>query len=593
MLPPSEAALAFRRRAAMRLMLGSAASLALPGCTDLLPPLRPPTAIEDAQVHAIDVHCHLFNADDIPVEGFVRHAVLHDTDKLDLADLLEPFIEFVAEIMRESAISARDEAREIRGGRADRMALRRSDRTSDRQMVREAVVNATRRVQNRGGAPGSNRAGQCIAPRALARSGRSHPRMNELLRVLADPRRRRNSGPQRMAVALESIAPSADLPPPPEAVADGAVEPNDPITGILTMATLMTRPRLELVRRLIGLADNGGAEIGFLVPAMVDFSYWVDDHCITPHAQQIDFWTAVAEKGGEQSAVHGWVSFCPWRQIVEGRQLRRVKDAVLSGAFVGVKMYPLMGFYPIGNADAPDAALFPPGLRAIPGFGRKLDDALIELYTWCIDNDVPIMAHCSHSQFPDEAAGLRGAPGYWETVLTDPRFRKLRLNIAHFGGPWHLAEAGQPRWTEKVIEILANPDFLNVHSDISDYDTVLWPDGEEYQTIRTQVARMLASHPAAKDRLMYGTDWVMLARTLGVNGYYRGMKRLATDLGLSKEQTYGFLGTNAARFLGLSLVDGEMPPTRRRLEAFYDAHKLDKALLRRFDKPTAPRVAAR
>ena len=104
---------------------------------------------------------------------------------------------------------------------------------------------------------------------------------------------------------------------------------------------------------------------------------------------------------------------------------------------------------------------------------------------------------------------------------------------------------------------------------------------------------MLVRHPAAKERLMYGTDWVMLARTLGVSGYYRGMKRLATDLGLSKDQAYGFLGTNAARFLGLSLVDGEKPPTRRRLEAFYDAHQLDKALLKRFDGPAAMRVAAR
>jgi len=66
---------------------------------------------------------------------------------------------------------------------------------------------------------------------------------------------------------------------------------------------------------------------------------------------------------------------------------------------------------------------------------------------------------------------------------------------------------------------------------------------------------------------MYGTDWVMLSRAIGVETYFANMRdRLARQLRIPAQD---FLGMNAARFLGLDQPRGNRPGTTQRLEDFY------------------------
>jgi hypothetical protein len=85
----------------------------------------------------------------------------------------------------------------------------------------------------------------------------------------------------------------------------------------------------------------------------------------------------------------------------------------------------------------------------------------------------------------------------------------------------------------------------------------------------------------ARTRLMYGTDWVMLSRVGEVEEYYPSMRnRLPSSLRIDPA---GFVGANAAQFLGISKKGGVTLKPRERLEHFYAQHNLDITLLQRWD----------
>jgi hypothetical protein len=87
----------------------------------------------------------------------------------------------------------------------------------------------------------------------------------------------------------------------------------------------------------------------------------------------------------------------------------------MNRGFIGVKMYPPMGFLPAGNAkqqiDNPNTwvkehlpswmakpVTYPDGTTK--SFGQRLDDQLEALYSWAEHNCVPITVHAEASQEP-------------------------------------------------------------------------------------------------------------------------------------------------------------------------------------------------
>jgi predicted TIM-barrel fold metal-dependent hydrolase len=237
--------------------------------------------------------------------------------------------------------------------------------------------------------------------------------------------------------------------------------------------------------------------------------------------------------------------------------------------------------------------IYPPSLAAKPGYGKLLDDNLEALYQWCSAQGVPILTHCSYSQYPSPEAGLRGAPDGWRSVLQ--RHPDLRLDIGHCGGLWYVpVEASKrppdPPWTQRTIDILNTPMFSHVAADFADYSTMIEPGADNktaFDQTMTTVKSWLdpATYSLARSRLMYGTDWSMLAQVHPYDSaYYGAMKSLVpTQLGLSATESAAFIGANAARFLGMCLEGDVKPPTRQRLEAFYKVNHLDPSLLELWD----------
>ncbi len=190
--------------------------------------------------------------------------------------------------------------------------------------------------------------------------------------------------------------------------------------------------------------------------------------------------------------------------------------------FVGLKMYPPLGYYPF-NPD-----LFP-------------------LYEYAEKHGIPITTHCtrggayfagtidsalaepiSFNPTPETEAARRRYIVDYDRVraggmnnddfcdnFTNPinyydvlgRFPKLKLNLAHFGGSAEVesflkkepVRAGENNWYETVRDLIQTPEFPNVYTDIS---YTLYDD-----SLRHQLWEDVKS--SFGDQILFGTDYFM------------------------------------------------------------------------------------
>jgi predicted TIM-barrel fold metal-dependent hydrolase len=544
--------------------IGGAALLASLGCRRL-DPVKPLPVIPDT-AYAIDVHCHVFNARDLPVASFVLDVVLEGKPLGNLP--LVPLVTLVSLVMDLSTWSPSKELRAIERGEVRPKAAREEMLAFDDTSIQEDIeVAAVKLLANTPEAAAfrqkaveslSGRGERLAAATALGESD------VELLDLLAQRDPSRAARPQGLSLRERAGALPADA-------ARGVMAGEDEVTGVFRLAKLVTRPRTELIRRLITLPARNDGEVALLIPALIDYSKWLNEENSSLR-DQIEVMSAIARAPGPY-AVHPYMPFCPWRQLDEPDHLAMVKDAVEQRGFIGVKLYPVMGYLPYGNAEAPDPQDYPPILQRKRDWAVRLDQGLAALYNWCIAEDVPVMAHCSYSQFPSPEAGERGSPAAWRPVLE--KWPGLRLNLGHFGGFWDLAKDKSNGWTEMIVGLMKT--YPNLYADLSDFDAVAERTADQ-KTANETVLRKLneildRQGGPARSRLMYGTDWVLLSKSPRNELYYEGMRTgLTGRLGMSATQAAGFMGMNAARFLGIALENGGKPKSRQRLEAFHARH---------------------
>ncbi len=407
----------------------------------------------------------------------------------------------------------------------------------------------------------------------------------------------------------------------------------DNILAIKNLVSILTRFRHKNFEAL--MATNSHVEphvsVALYTPSMVDMDYWlsaageseqvigdIDTGAFSPRQssprQQVKLMEMVQRL--YPGRCHGFVSFCPWRQaedvyhnaqVGEGSPFRRqtaletVQDAILNRGFLGVKLYPPMGFRAFGNADIPLDG-FPPDARQAPfadAFGLHLDEALLELYAFCAEHDVPILAHAAPSNGAGSSEGTEGKkagyekrahPRYWAQVLAQPGLSGLRLNLAHFGGSHDPAQTVQ--WRQVIGELMDT--YPNVYSDLSHYPELLMDNfigtgqhcREAAETLAPIRKPFLAGEAGRKraQRILYGSDWSMLSKEYYYADYLPVVahmyRRKIYGVGLGAEQNArAFLSFNAITYLGLRAGD----KARARLESWYSRQGIDLALLKRFD----------
>ncbi len=356
--------------------------------------------------------------------------------------------------------------------------------------------------------------------------------------------------------------------------------------------------------------------VDLFTPCMVDFDAWSNDAPKTPLADQLRLQERIAKLsivdriGRPGARIHPLVAFDPLREargaisndkdksyrpfnanevFREGTKwngadalpaadgatwerslaapppgataLTLVRYAIERGGFVGVKMYPPVGFKPIENAQWSH--------HQASGLGESLDLALRALYTYCEANDVPITVHASPANGYDLGYGDLAAPSRWAPVLKE--FPKLRLNIGHFG---HLAGVDAERgieaceaWIRQASVLIQDNDY--VFADMS--NSQLPADDDYAKRFLDALHKTFDKHCRTKSRVMYGSDWWM--NTLDENDaqFLNGfVARFDKAFDTATRQT--LMGANALRYLGLLDDAGKKPSVnqnRKRLQAFY------------------------
>jgi predicted TIM-barrel fold metal-dependent hydrolase len=299
------------------------------------------------------------------------------------------------------------------------------------------------------------------------------------------------------------------------------------------IVVLISHPRAAISATLASVYPN----VGLFVPMLIDFDAWSQDKS-APLADQIDVHGAIGRKsivtplpGGAR--LHPFVSFDPLRPDA----LDLVKKAIGLG-FIGVKLYPPVGFAPTRN-DC---------LTADAAQGAKVDKALQGLYAYCEAEEVPITAHCAPSN--EFGLGYRNlvAPFRWAPVLA--QFPKLRLNLGHFG---HTEGALTKRgmlacesWIRQAVALVAKYD--NVYGDLSGSDLA---SGASSATTYAKLLDQCLANPTVGKRLMFGSDWWLNRFFEGADDYVGLFQNGLTHLSsYTDDLRNDVMGGNAIRFLG-------------------------------------------
>lgn len=600
------------RRAAM---IGAAAGIgALAAPARLVGQAPPPVD------GAIDAHCHFFNSSDIPLRGFVEQAFLQAYDYggsggwRSLAAVVADAFGGVAPTAFEEGSGPTCRLPSDRGGAGglslsldieprvgDPAAPREGGdafegldapqperlRRRDDDALAERLAGAIRRLAGPEGddmAPLEDRRallrrlGARIEPLERRREdrdgrgglsggaleglgGRVAPR--EVPQSPLDERRARRLADQMLGLrgdAFEGLSGLGDL----------------DLAAAVSWARTALSSRAELIARYLSLYQATPERphgVVMATPALVDLDAWLNDSADRGSSLACQVETASALYRSQPIPIHGLIGFDPWRAATDGgASFELVRAAIEDMGFVGVKLYPAMGFRPAGNAGAGDAFVrIPASFDDGPAFARALDETLRRLFTWCSERSVPIITHAVNSYGAGPGYSERARPSQWADVAA--AHPALRVCLAHFGNVGRdespVEQAFRAEWN-RGFEV-AIRSSRGIYADLSYNPGALNPGGERYTETVVFLRGVLSRTPQAHVRLLFGTDWLLLGLDPGHATYLDGFERLAADVFATETARRAVRRENAARWLGLRPGD----PQAARLRRYYQTHGLD------------------
>ncbi len=554
-------------------MLG-AALLPVGGCAGFLSctrsrcPHDPAISDRDGPL-TIDVHVHVFNGADLQVAEFLSQVTTRskESELGVFVDALGDVLQFLA---WQVAPGAQEEFTALAGyerllagcDRGGHAALFKKAQQDDYDRGRRQLQDAVNASQQRFGVPVQPR-GRFSA--AFLRG--VHAEIRDMPPLRPDWRQRRVSGPR--------VAPAeADL-----QITQGRTSARSYIDFALHFFAHRYANALDYLETY---SVPSSRKIDLLVSSLVDFDWWLARG--RPTKVSLADQVALMERVSvlTQGRIHGFVPFCPFRELMTarsgpGESLALVQDAVENRGFLGVKLYPPMGFAAYSNGPLRVWQGKPtlPEAAQDPGFGERLDRALSTLFEWCVAQQVPLMAHANRSNGPyTEFEDLAGAP-YWSQALA--KFRGLPVSFGHFGDTDTADHQGEraKAFMALMSETTGTPGARAYADSAFFADALTQPD-----KLRDTMLELYRSAPGRllPERLMYGSDWEMLTTQVDADRYFDrfGSVFRQIDDALPGARPRGlrpsdaFFGWNAVSYLGLAAGTR----SRARLEKFYRKHGL-------------------
>lgn len=563
------------RRGAVRGML-TAPALSLPA----LMSARAPAQTRPTHAGAIDMHCHIFNGDDLPIKGFLEHAVF-EARKHGRFEEPKAILAFLGNLLGRGAPSAKREASRLIGSLDGALGAADAGKSQDAVFVEQLTSAIFDLEQAAEGAEmntfgvvrppsmsdakslfdelksitGYDDSFQGVAPAGEARLSRAR----EIANGLVLEHRARRDGSFMGAFISSQLA----------------------ILRAIDFASIVLDWRsanVETYAELFGGNDG----VAMMTPALVDFDHWVGSSASQDSslAKQVEVMSLLARRESG-ILVHGMAPFDPLRDALSGGRdsFDLVRDAVESLGLVGVKIYPPMGFYPSDNEGRKtEVAEEIRTVRDVDGspvqiidnssLNRDLDRALARLYDWAGDPQrrVPILAHARNSYGARRGYGVRARPAGWSNVLT--KHRNLSVALAHIGD---FSKFGNSTWEDDLPGLFSSAG--GAYADLSYLSAAMEADKDKNHLKAQLLAAKFSD--AARTRLLFGTDWLFVSLAAGNENYLKGLDDLLKAARFNATERRAVFHGNAVRFFGLA--PGE--PGRVRLERFYAAHGLDKARL--------------
>jgi predicted TIM-barrel fold metal-dependent hydrolase len=262
-------------------------------------------------------------------------------------------------------------------------------------------------------------------------------------------------------------------------------------------------------------------------------------------------------------------AYNPWTATVDGGEsLALLEDAAVNRSFIGVKIYPPIGYYPSGNSTP---RRYPNRSKA-PNL-EELDKELYRLYDKCIDLDIPVIAHGNHSMGAEANHKPMGGPLGWRELLSNPRYQELRVNIGHFGG--NFIDCSSRTWTEQFIDIMSKSSRL--YGDIGYWNELANGDAAEVQNFKQLLNTDIGSGELASDRILFGTDWLMLSREQDWHHYAGSLYSAFKGADIGDSTINRFFSQNSMALFGMNKKDqnhSTIDSNRSRLFKHYEKHNI-------------------
>lgn len=446
-------------------------------------------------VRAIDVHTHFFNASDASVVGYLVHSMGHTTPPAvqRLLIAMQPVLNALIGIAPTAADEYRQlqtlaphmQGQSLQAGQAslDELVSARRDLIA-RELAREMKKQGADRVY-------------LDAKQSLLQSAQGRLSEQEIRETL-DP------------FAMEPLAGTAGVTP----------------RGVIQFMGCMLQERWMNLRTFQTAFQPRGIEAAF--GALVDFDHWYRCPARSSMPDQMRLHGAMSRLSG--GYMLPLIAYNPWRDIVEdGAALELVKEAVRDHGFIGVKIYPPMGFFPFGNTR------FDVNTTQKRPNASQLDARLRALFEWCADNHVPVMAHANRSAGRDMASDSFPEPRGWAALIEElqKQHRSPLVNLGHFGGDGDAVPGvASDTWTIEFSELMARPGGERVYGDIG-YWTALRScarDAAACDTVHARIRAAKQAFPGVGKRLMYGSDWFMMIKEADWQGYPADLAAALVDL---------------------------------------------------------------
>jgi hypothetical protein len=508
-----------------------------------------------------DAHCHLFNAADLPIAGFLNFVVIPEYLP-HVPEVALALIDSAVTVLKGMACPAADESR---GRVHDATPLEFANRLADRidaeagpspvaaldsvEVGDLARSYATLAVLLRRSQPGGG-------PLALADPGKVDRRHLARIAVMGREAARSDVGVAQALSGHGVLGPAS------------SARSSDDLGAVwdtIKWCYEMVLPRCRHVRDYLATMSEPGQDTDLLVNLLVDYDAWLGDGPSDGSSMQdqLRFWSAYSRSVAGRIDIRTFAGYDPLRHAEErivghgGSQYwAHLTSAIEPGPAAepplasGFKIYPPMGFKVIGNsgagpADDRSGALVAARWKARnwKNFGAELDAALDEFFDHCARRRIPVIAHGCHSQEASSNTGAFANPRYW--------FERAQWAIAKGLPPLRASIA---HWTEtrEFEEYVPRILTMNLRGESDIFFDIAYTReflGDGGAAFLSKLMDLYAPVEPSGRWLMFGSDWIMLGREPGVQHYTANAVAAMAAVPWWRDRRQLVLHDNLRRFL--------------------------------------------